>query len=129
MTEDLVIDVTSPVLDLSYQQLATVDIDYDVPSTRALCISGNLFSDWSFVARFYNLEILYGDACGLTEFARLDLRGLLKLKHLVLRINELRDFQDLPQMESLVNLDVSMNEFRANAEDTLTSPLPELQRL
>ena len=52
MTEDLVIDVTSPVLDLSYQQLATVDIDYDVPSTRALCVSGNSFSDWSFVGRF-----------------------------------------------------------------------------
>ena len=65
----------------------------------------------------------------MSEFARLDLRGLLKLRHLVLRINELRDFQDLPRMDALVNLDVSMNEFRAGAEDTLTCPLPELQRL
>lgn len=73
--EDLIIDESRPVLDITNQGVQTLQIDAAADEVRAVVVTGNPLDDYGFMRRFPNMRLFQADACGLSGFAdlRLDL--------------------------------------------------------
>ena len=95
MSDELIIDFNRAVLDVTYQNVSTINLDYPAEVVRAVVLTGNPIDDFNFLAYFKSLQLIHGDSMGLKSFIDLRLDQLQGLTHLILRLNLLKDFRYL----------------------------------
>lgn len=55
--EDLIIDISRPVLDITNQGVQTVQIDAAADDVKAVIVTGNPLDDYGFIRRFPGMQL------------------------------------------------------------------------
>ncbi|CAL6114454.1 Leucine-rich_repeat domain superfamily [Hexamita inflata] len=126
--EDVSIDPTAPVIDLSYRNIDMFDIRAESKYTKALILSGNPLSQ-ILLQYFPNLKVLHMDTMNLSSFDQIQFPLDTKITHLIARNNNFKSFIFSSSCETLQLLDVSQNNFDFGAEESLNEAFPELLTL
>ena len=66
--EEVAVDPTAPLLDLSYRGIAQFQLQNSSRFIKALVLSGNPISDFSFTKFLPELQVLHGDSMGIKSF-------------------------------------------------------------
>ncbi|CAL6072548.1 Leucine-rich_repeat domain superfamily [Hexamita inflata] len=122
----LTINSSSPVLDLSFNEISTLNVQQEVEHIRALILSGNAIDDFSFLRYFPNLQLLHCDSCDLSSFMDVRLDFLPNLTHLVLRDNAFTSLRYLRSHPTLRVLDISNSQIFSL--ENASAQFPSLQR-
>ncbi|CAL6084503.1 Leucine-rich_repeat domain superfamily [Hexamita inflata] len=125
----LSLDPTTSELNLAYQDLEDIELTMNAPYVKSLLISGNPLSNFAFLGRFCSIHHLQADNINLSFLKDFYLIETPLLRSLQLRFNNLQNFTHFPQLDFLTYLDVSLNDFQMNAEDSLEVPLQRLEVL
>ncbi|CAL6013212.1 Leucine-rich_repeat domain superfamily [Hexamita inflata] len=126
--EDVSIDPTAPVIDLSYRNIDMFDIRAESKYTKALILSGNPLSQ-ILLQFFPNLKVLHMDTMNLSSFDQIQFQLDTKITHLIARNNNFKSFIFSSSCETLQLLDVSQNNFDFGAEESLNEAFPDLLTL
>ena len=129
MEDAITIDFTRPVLDLTNENITTLDLDADAERVRAVVLSQNPIEDFLFLKHFPMCSLVHIDSTELNSLGSVPMDALPKLQFLIARLNRLRTFDQMIESDSLQTLDVSYNEFIENAEDTVAAAFPSLKRV
>ncbi|CAL6036342.1 Leucine-rich_repeat domain superfamily [Hexamita inflata] len=123
---NLTINSSSPVLDLSFNEISTLNVQQDVEHICALILTGNAIDDFSFLRYFPNLQFLHCDSCDLSSFMDVRLDFLPNLTHLVLRDNAFTSLRYLRSHPVLRVLDISNSQIFSL--ENASAQFPSLQR-
>ncbi|CAL6077363.1 Leucine-rich_repeat domain superfamily [Hexamita inflata] len=129
MEDAITIDFTRPVLDLTNENITTLDMDADAERVRAVVLSQNPVEDFLFLRHFPCASLAHLDSTYLSSLGSIPLDSMPKLQFLVARLNRVKNFENLIDSDSLQTLDISFNEFAENAEDTIAAAFPSLKRV
>ena len=129
MSEDVVIDPTANIINLAYTGVENINLSVPTEFVKALVLSGNVMSDFSFFQFLPLLQVFHGDSMQLDGFEHIATDLLPKLTHMILRNNNFNTFDSLLASDSLQHLDVSLNNFVRGAEQSLSQSYPALKVL
>lgn len=121
-------DFSERDLDMSYQNISSLDVEDRLEHVARLVLTGNNLSSLGFINNFVNLEILCIDSCDLSSFETLQLQHFPHLRYLSARLNNFTEFGSLEECDSLEVLDLSLNCFEVNSESTIRSVFGSLKR-